>query len=97
LHRPKRVPLRRCVGCREMKPKKELIRIVRTPEGQITVDPTGKKPGRGAYVCPSVNCLAGAVKGKRLQRVLAHPIPEQVIDAVREEISHGNVRSRHKG
>ncbi|MEW6448228.1 MAG: YlxR family protein [Bacillota bacterium] len=84
--RPKRVPQRQCVGCREMKPKKELIRVVRSPDGQITVDPTGKKSGRGAYICPSVDCLAGAVKGKRLQRALEHPVPEGVLEAIREEL-----------
>lgn len=86
MQRPKRVPQRQCVGCREMKPKKELIRVVRTPGGQIAVDPTGKKSGRGAYICPSVDCLSGAVKGKRLQRSLEHPIPEEVLEAIREEL-----------
>ena len=55
--KPKKIPMRMCVGCREMKEKRELIRIVRTPEGETALDPTGKKPGRGAYVCRNPECL----------------------------------------
>ena len=54
---PKKIPLRQCVGCREMKPKKELVRVVRSPQGEISIDTKGKAPGRGAYVCPSQQCL----------------------------------------
>lgn len=74
----KKVPMRQCVGCQEMAGKKELLRIVRTPEGSVLLDPTGKKSGRGAYIHPSRDCLAKAVKGKRLERALQHPITDEV-------------------
>lgn len=61
-----------------MRPKRELVRIVRTPEREVTVDPTGKLSGRGAYVCPDESCLNAAVAGKRLERALQHPVPEEV-------------------
>jgi len=69
-----------CVGCGQMRPKKELIRVVRTPEGAIELDtsPSRKRPGRGAYLCPDRECLAKAVKGKRLERSLEHPISDEV-------------------
>lgn len=66
----KKIPMRMCVGCRQMIPKKELLRIVRTPEGEIIFDSTGKKNGRGAYICPDVKCLKIAIKQKQLQRAL---------------------------
>ncbi len=76
----KKVPQRMCVGCGQMRPKKELIRVVRTPEGAIELDtsPSGKRPGRGAYLCPDSECLAKAVKGKRLERSLEQPISDEV-------------------
>ena len=64
----KKVPMRMCVGCREMKPKRELLRVVRSPEGEISIDVTGRKPGRGAYVCRSAECLKTALKQKQLER-----------------------------
>jgi predicted RNA-binding protein YlxR (DUF448 family) len=70
----RKIPQRMCVGCREMKNKKDLIRVVRTPDGAIEVDPTGKKSGRGAYLCPSQDCFNQAVKGKRLQKALEHDV-----------------------
>ena len=66
----KKIPLRMCTGCMEMKPKKELIRVVKTPEGEVTVDLTGKKSGRGAYICRNIECLEKAFKAKRLSRNL---------------------------
>lgn len=63
-----------CVGCRQMVPKKELLRIVRTPEGEIILDTTGKKNGRGAYICANINCLKTAIKQKQLQRALESPL-----------------------
>ncbi len=83
----KHIPLRLCLGCQEMKPKKELVRVVRSPDGQIDVDPTGKKAGRGAYVCPSPECLELALKGKRLERALEAPITEEVMDKLRARIT----------
>jgi len=81
--KPRKIPQRMCVGCREMKNKRDLIRIVRTPEGTITADNTGKKPGRGAYVCPNLDCLQAAIKGKRLQKALEHEIPQDVLEAIK--------------
>lgn len=76
----KKVPQRMCVGCGELKSKKELLRVVRTPEGVIELDtsPAGKKPGRGAYLCRSQECLAKAVKAKRLERSLEQPVTDEV-------------------
>ena len=76
----KKVPQRMCVGCGQLKSKKELLRVVRTPDGVIELDtsPAGKKPGRGAYLCRDKECLAKAVKAKRLERALEQPISEEV-------------------
>lgn len=85
----KRVPLRLCVGCGQMKPKKELVRVVRTPEGLVDIDSTGKKSGRGVYLCRSAECLEGAVKGKKLERALETTVPEDVVARLREGITAG--------
>lgn len=74
----KKIPQRRCNGCGAQKPKKELVRVVRSPEGEISLDMHGKKPGRGAYVCPDLACLQKARKAKRLERVLECEIPAAV-------------------
>jgi predicted RNA-binding protein YlxR (DUF448 family) len=66
--RPKHVPLRTCIACRESKPKRELLRVVRTPDGHVVIDPTGKKPGRGAYLCARLSCWETAIKKKRLEQ-----------------------------
>ena len=66
--KPRKIPMRMCVGCREMRPKKELLRVVHTPEGEVLIDPTGKKSGRGAYICASSGCLARARKQRQLER-----------------------------
>lgn len=84
----KKVPLRRCNGCGTQKPKKELVRVVRSPEGAVSLDLTGKKPGRGAYVCPDVSCLAKAKKAKRFERVLECTIPEDVYAAMEETLQN---------
>jgi len=84
--RKRKLPLRTCLGCRESKAKRELVRVVKTPQGEIELDLTGKKPGRGAYICPSVECLNKALKGKGLSRSLDTPIPEHIITALREEL-----------
>ena len=73
----KKVPMRMCVGCREMKPKKELLRVVRPPEGVVSIDVTGRKPGRGAYVCRSAECLKRAIKQKQLERAFECPLGEE--------------------
>ena len=84
--RPKKIPLRMCVGCREMKPKAELIRVVRSPEGEVTLDPVGKKPGRGAYVCRSAACLQRAIKQKQLERQLETPLGEETAAELAEAL-----------
>lgn len=83
---PKKIPQRMCTGCNEMKPKKELIRVVRSKEGDVSIDLTGKKPGRGAYVCRNSVCLEKAFKTKRLERNLEVSIGEDVYNRLREEI-----------
>ncbi|MBU3132434.1 YlxR family protein [Clostridium gasigenes] len=82
----KKIPLRMCTGCMEMKTKKELIRVVKSPEGEVSVDLTGKKSGRGAYVCKNTQCLEKAFKAKRLSRNLDTAISEEVYNRLREEI-----------
>ena len=84
--RPRRLPMRTCVGCRQVRPKRELIRVVRTPQGEVHVDPTGKRAGRGAYVCPSAECLEKARKGRQLERALQHPLDEAVYHALAQEL-----------
>ena len=83
---PKKIPLRRCTGCNESKPKKELVRVAKNNEGEVSLDVTGKKPGRGAYVCPSAACLAKARKAKRFERAFECQIPPQVYDAMEAEL-----------
>ena len=81
--------MRMCVACREMKPKKELIRVVRTPEGEIVADETGRKNGRGAYLCRSEACLNKALKTRALDRALEQPLSEAAVDALRQVIAGG--------
>ncbi|MBQ9923179.1 MAG: YlxR family protein [Clostridia bacterium] len=85
----KKVPMRMCVACREMKPKKELIRVVRTPEGEIVADATGRKNGRGAYLCPAEGCLNKAIKTRALERALEQPLSEAAADYLRQVILGG--------
>ena len=87
---PKTVPIRQCMGCREQKPKKELIRVVRSPEGQVSLDFRGKAPGRGAYLCRDAACLKKAVKSRALERALSVPIPPEVFDRLMEEMEAGD-------
>lgn len=83
----KKVPMRMCVGCREMKPKRELIRVVRSPEGEVSIDPVGKKPGRGAYVCRQVDCLKRAIKQKQLERQLEVQLTDQVAQQLQDTLA----------
>ena len=76
--KPKKIPMRMCVGCREMKPKKELLRAVRSPEGTVSLDTTGKKPGRGAYCCYNAECLRRALKQGQLDRQLEVKLSPEV-------------------
>ncbi len=82
MQQPRKRPQRQCVGCREMKDKRVLLRIVRTPEGEILLDSTGKKSGRGAYVCPDPECLKKARRSKALERAFDTAIPPEVYDAL---------------
>ena len=85
----KKIPMRMCTGCMEMKPKKELIRVVKSKEGEISLDLVGKKPGRGAYVCKDASCLAKAFKTKRLSRNLETPISEEIYDELLKAVENG--------
>lgn len=82
----KKIPQRQCMGCRERKAKRELIRVVRTPEGAVTLDFGGKMNGRGAYLCPNPECLKKAIRSKALDRSLEVEIPEQVIERLQKEM-----------
>ena len=87
---PKKIPLRQCVGCREMKPKPDLIRVVRSPEGEISLDFRGKKPGRGAYLCSSEECLKRARKSRALERAFSLALPPEVYEALEEQMKKGD-------
>lgn len=82
----KKVPLRTCLGCKGVRPKKELIRIVRTPEGNVVVDPTGKKSGRGTYTCPNTSCLELALKGASLEHALEINLSAETKNNLRAEL-----------
>ena len=83
----KKIPERQCLGCNEHKPKIELIRVVRSPEGEISLDLVGKKSGRGAYICRSKKCLVRARKSKRIDKALNVTVPEEVYDRMETELS----------
>ncbi|MCI8843381.1 MAG: YlxR family protein [Oscillospiraceae bacterium] len=87
---PKKIPMRQCVGCREMKPKRELVRVVRSAEGEISVDFRGKAPGRGAYLCPDPACLKRAIRAKALERNLDTAIPQAVYERLVERMEAGD-------
>ncbi|MCI9162777.1 MAG: YlxR family protein [Lachnospiraceae bacterium] len=84
----KRIPQRQCIGCGEMKSKREMIRVLKTPEGEFTLDATGRKNGRGAYLCPSMECLQKAVKGKGLERSFKMAIPKEVYETLEKEMGN---------
>ena len=86
--KPKKIPMRMCVGCREMKPKRELIRVVRGPDGTVSMDPVGKKPGRGAYVCRQEACLTRAIRQRQLERQLEVQLTPEVSEALQDELRH---------
>ncbi len=83
---PKKIPMRQCVGCREMKEKNQLIRAVRSPEGEVTLDFKGKKPGRGAYLCKNIQCLKRARKSRALERAFSQPLPPEVYEQMEAEL-----------
>ncbi len=86
----RKIPLRKCTGCQEMKNKKELIRIVRNDEGEFSIDTTGKKAGRGAYICPNAECFEKARKLKGLERSFKTAVPAEVYEKLREELEQIN-------
>ncbi len=83
-----KTPLRKCTGCGEMKNKKEMLRVLKTPEDEIVLDATGRKNGRGAYLCHSVDCLTKAVKSKGLERSLKVSVPQEVYEELKKEMEH---------
>lgn len=84
---PKKQPVRMCAGCGEHKEKRELTRVVRSPEGAISLDPTGRAPGRGVYICASADCLKKARKSRRLEKALSAGIPDEVYERLEKELS----------
>ena len=88
----RKIPQRKCVGCNTSKDKKELIRVVRNAEGEISIDMTGKKPGRGAYICPNSECLQKAIKSKGLERSFKMPIPKDVYEMLAKEMGELETR-----
>ena len=87
--KPKKIPMRMCLGCSEMKPKKELVRVVKSKEGVISLDLTGKKAGRGAYICADAECLKKARKARRLEKSFACRIDDDIYDAMEKELNSG--------
>lgn len=88
----KKIPMRQCIGCGEMKPKKEMIRVIKTAEDEILLDTTGRKNGRGAYLCPDGECLKKAIKGKGLERSFKMPIPKDVYEMLTKEMEEFETR-----
>jgi len=84
--KPRKIPMRKCSGCGEMKNKRELIRVVRSADGEFSIDKTGKKAGRGSYICPSLICLQNAQKFKGLERSFKQAIPAAVFEQLKEEL-----------
>lgn len=82
----KQIPLRQCIGCREMKAKTELVRVIKTPDGQVCLDKTGRMNGRGAYICLNKDCYNKAVKSKGIERALKIAIPEEIYEAIGKEL-----------
>jgi len=83
----KKIPMRMCLGCNEMKPKRELIRVVKTPEGDVLLDLTGKKSGRGAYICKSVECMKKARKSRRFEKAFSMQIDDEVYRRMEEQLT----------
>ena len=87
MQKTKKLPMRQCTGCREHKPKRELLRVVRSPEGELSLDVRGKKAGRGAYLCPDAECLKKARRSRALERALSCEIPDAVYEALEAQMS----------
>ena len=84
----RKIPMRKCVGCQEMKNKKEMLRVLRTEENEFVLDATGRKNGRGAYICVSKECLEKAIKNKGLERSFKQPIPKEVYENLKKELEN---------
>ncbi len=89
MQQQKKIPERKCVGCGEKKEKRELIRVVRSPEGEVSIDLTGKKAGRGAYICHDAACLKKALKARRIETALEVTLPEDAKEALIKELDRG--------
>lgn len=85
---PRKIPMRMCVGCRQMRPKRELIRVVRDKDGAVNLDGIGKMPGRGAYICPQAACLERALKTRALDKALDKRLGDDIVARLKEEITH---------
>ena len=92
----KHVPMRMCNGCGEMKPKKELVRVVKSKEGEISLDLTGKKAGRGAYICSNLECLQKARKARRLEKAFSARIPDEIYDEMEQQLKNSLVADAGK-
>lgn len=88
MQQKKKIPLRKCTGCGEMKPKKELVRVVKTPDDEVLMDLTGRVNGRGAYICPDAQCLKIARKSKRIEKSFQMQIPDEIYDKMEEELKN---------
>lgn len=86
----KKIPMRTCCGCNEMKPKKELVRVVKTPEGEILLDFTGKKSGRGAYICRNIQCLEAAKKARKFERSFSCAVSDELYEVMKNELAAEN-------
>jgi len=90
--RPRRVPQRTCVGCHQVKEKRALVRVVRDPQGIVSIDVTGKSSGRGAYICPNIQCLEMAIKGNRLEKALESTVDSALIETLRQQLTEGTFK-----
>lgn len=96
MQRKRKIPLRKCVACQEMRPKRELVRIVKTPEDEIRIDKTSKQSGRGAYLCGRVSCFQLARKSQSLDRALKHNVPETIYEQLEQEFKLNFSEERHE-
>lgn len=87
----RKIPMRMCLGCQVMKPKKELTRVVRTPDNDIVIDTGGKQSGRGAYICPDEACLLKAIKAKRLEKAFGQAVPAEIVETLKERLVNDGV------
>lgn len=90
--RPRKVPQRTCVGCHQVKEKRALVRVVRDPQGIVSIDVTGKSSGRGAYICPNIQCLEMAIKGNRLEKALESTVDSTLFETLRQQLTEGTFK-----